>query len=92
MRDDARAVLRRLVPAFEDIRRARGFAMFSSIDRVYDIARAELGRRPDYDSARILTQIAARKPIGPALTREIGAKGYPGAGGIYHPAACAGNR
>jgi len=78
LRRDAPAVLAERVPSHEAVYRARGYAMFPSIDRVYanDRARRDLGWRPSWDFARILDQIARGEPIGSPLAREVGSKGY----------------
>lgn len=54
------------------------FQMFPSITRVYDNAAARniLGWKPKHDFQSILAQIDERVPIGSALARKIGAKGY----------------
>ena len=52
--------------------------MFPRIGRVYDNSRARhaLGWRPKYDFAHVLDQIKAATPIGSALARAVGSKGY----------------
>jgi nucleoside-diphosphate-sugar epimerase len=78
LRKDAPAVLRRRVPAYEAIYRARGWRMFKGIDRVYDNARARehLGWRPLYDFERLLASLQeGREPWSP-LTQAVGSKGY----------------
>ena len=78
LRKDAPAVLRRRVPAYEAIYRARGWRMFQGIDRVYDNARARehLGWRPLYDFERLLASLQeGREPWSP-LTQAVGSKGY----------------
>jgi nucleoside-diphosphate-sugar epimerase len=78
LRNDAPAVLRRRVPAYEAIYRARGWRMFQGIDRVYDNARARehLGWRPLYDFERLLASLQeGREPWSP-LTQAVGSKGY----------------
>lgn len=78
LRRDAPAVLAERVPAFGAVYRARGYAMFPGIDRVYsnERARRDLGWWPRYDFAAILEQLARREPIGSPLARQIGSKGY----------------
>ena len=75
---DAPAVVRRLVPGYEAVYRARGWRMFPRIDRVYDNARArrELGWTPRYDFARAIDALAAGEDPRSPLARAIGAKGY----------------
>jgi len=78
LRNDAPAVLRRRVPAYEAIYRERGWRMFQGIDRVYDNARARehLGWRPLYDFERLLARLQeGREPWSP-LTQAVGSKGY----------------
>lgn len=78
LRADAPGVARRRVAGFAAAYERRGWTMFPSIDRVYVSARAQedLGWRPRYDFAHIMRQAAAMQPIGSALARVIGAKGY----------------
>ena len=88
LRQDAAAVLRRRLPDFARVYDKAGYRMFPAIDRVYvnTAARADLRWRPVYDFARILGQIAEGDPVGSALSRQVGIKGYHGAeyaDGIY---------
>ncbi|MEO3428069.1 NAD(P)-dependent oxidoreductase [Pelagibius sp. CAU 1746] len=78
LRRDAAAVVRRLVPAYENLYAAHGWRMFPSLDRVYVNAKArdELGWRPTYDFAQVVADLAAGRPLGSALAREIGSKSY----------------
>jgi UDP-glucose 4-epimerase len=78
LRVDPDGVVAGHVDGYADIYDTAGYRMFPSIDRVYDNAKArgELGWRPRYDFARILTQIAAGEPIGSALAQQVGSKGY----------------
>jgi len=78
VRQDPAAVVAKLFPAFEEIYTARGYTMFPTIDRVYDNTRArqDLGWRPTYDFGRVLQQLADGTPIGSALARTVGSKGY----------------
>jgi UDP-glucose 4-epimerase len=75
--EPARVVARR-VAGFAAVYARRGWRMFPSIDRVYanDKARRELGWAPAWDFARVLEQATRREPIGSALARDIGIKGY----------------
>ncbi|MBL4684348.1 MAG: hypothetical protein JKY37_07145 [Nannocystaceae bacterium] len=52
--------------------------MFATLDRVYDNAqaRAQLRWEPEFDFARVLSQLAEHQPIGSALAREVGVKRY----------------
>lgn len=78
LRTDPARVVARHVPAFKEVYGRLGFRMFGDIERVYVNARArdELGWQPSYDFARILGQLDAGEPIGSALAREVGIKGY----------------
>ena len=78
LRTDPAAAVRRHVPGYEAEYARRGWAMFPEIDRVYvnRRAREELGWQPLYDVDRIVAQLAADEPIGSALARQIGIKGY----------------
>lgn len=75
---DAPAVVARYFPNYQAIFAARGYEMFPRIGRVYDNSRARhaLGWRPKYDFAHVLDQIKAATPIGSALARAVGSKGY----------------
>lgn len=76
-RQPAQAVAERF-PDFARTYRRLGFRMFADIDRVYvnALARRELGWRPHYDFGAVLAQLQAGAPIGSALAREVGVKGY----------------
>ena len=78
LRTDARAVVKRLVPGYEDIYARLGWSMFPTLDRVYvnDRARRELGWAPRYDFALALAQLAAGQDYRSPLASVIGSKGY----------------
>ncbi len=78
LRSDPEPLVARCFPGFREAYAARGYRMFPTIDRVYanDRARRELGWRPAYDFARVLAQLAGNRPIGSALARTVGIKGY----------------
>ncbi len=78
LRDDAPAVLKRRVPAYEAEFGRRGWSMFPGIGRVYvnDLARRELGWRPRYDFNVILEQLRAGEAAGSPLARAIGSRRY----------------
>jgi UDP-glucose 4-epimerase len=78
LRIDAPAVVRRLVPEYEEIYARRGWRMFPGIDRVYanDRARGELGWRPRYDFARAVASLAAGEDYRSPLARAIDSKRY----------------
>jgi UDP-glucose 4-epimerase len=75
---DAPAVVRRRLPAYEDVYRERGWRMFGAIERVYvnERARSELGWRPRYDFAYALDRLAAGEEWRSELALAVGAKGY----------------
>lgn len=75
---DARAVVRRLFPDFEDEYNRRGWSMFARVDRVYDNARAreDLGWAPRYDYRYVLDSLKADRDHRSDLARAVGAKGY----------------
>src|SRR3546814_11980632 len=56
LRSDAPTVVRRLVPEHEAVYAARGWHLFSAVDRVYVNARAreELGWRPRHEFAAVV--------------------------------------
>ncbi|MFX4223180.1 MAG: NAD-dependent epimerase/dehydratase family protein [Thalassobaculum sp.] len=78
LRTDPAAVVGRQFPELELVYTRLGYRMFDEIDRVYDNAKArsELGWAPVFDFARILDQLSRRQPIGSALARAVGSKGY----------------
>ena len=78
LRRDAAAVLRRRVPHYEAPYHARGWRMFTQLDRVYDSARArsELGWRPRIDFEHVLAALASGETPRSALAGVIGIKGY----------------
>jgi UDP-glucose 4-epimerase len=86
---DAPAVVRRYFPAFAEIYAHHGWQMFSTIDRVYINARArtDLGWRPRYDFAELLTMLAnGQTDLRSPLAQAVGVKGYHGpefADGLY---------
>ncbi|MBA2346944.1 MAG: NAD(P)-dependent oxidoreductase [Solirubrobacterales bacterium] len=78
LRRDAPAVLRRLVPRYDELYAARGWRMLPSIERVYVNARAReaLGWSPRYDFAAALERLAAGEDPRSPLALAVGAKGY----------------
>ena len=78
LRSDAPAVVRRLVPGYEEQYAARGWSMFPSIERVYVNARAreELGWAPRHDFGHMLDLLAAGEDLRSPLARAVGVKGY----------------
>jgi UDP-glucose 4-epimerase len=75
---DARAVVRRLFPDFEEVYARRGWTMLPVIDRVYVNAHArdELGWAPAYDFRSALDALAAGEDPRSPLAIAVGAKGY----------------
>jgi nucleoside-diphosphate-sugar epimerase len=78
LRADARAVVARYVPGYEQEYQRRGWSMLPSIDRVYvnALARRELGWQPRYDFARVVQQLRASEDFRSPLAIAVGAKGY----------------
>ena len=88
LRVDAPAVVRRLVPEYEEPYAALGWQMVPRLDRVYvsERARKELGWRPRYDFPFLIEQLRAGQDIRSPLAGQVGSKGYhaePFAGGPY---------
>jgi nucleoside-diphosphate-sugar epimerase len=78
LRADAPAVVRRLVPGYEELYAQRGWRMFDGIERVYDnaLARERLGWVPRYDFAGAVEALAAGEDPRSPLALAVGAKGY----------------
>ncbi len=80
------AVMRRLVPEYEDVYAQRGWRMLPSIERVYVNARARaaLGWTPRCDFRFALRRLAAGEDPRSPLALAVGAKGYhAGPTGVY---------
>lgn len=75
---DASAVISSLYPECEALFDARGWKLFSEIDRVYvnERARRELGWEPTYDFTHVLRSLQNGTDFRSELAREIGSKGY----------------
>lgn len=75
---DAPAVVRRHVPAYEDVYRKRGWSMFPTIDRVYinDSAREALEWNPRRDFASIVEGLRTGQDHRSPLALTVGSKGY----------------
>ncbi|WP_338308679.1 NAD-dependent epimerase/dehydratase family protein [Bradyrhizobium sp. TM233] len=75
---DAAGVVRELHPECAELYAARGWHLFPEIDRVYvnGRARRELGWRPEFDFAHVLSCLREGRDFRSALAREVGAKGY----------------
>ena len=78
LRVDARAVVRRRVPGWEEVYAARGWRMAPSLDRVYDNARARerLGWEPRYGFAQAVEALRTGADWRSPLALQVGAKGY----------------
>jgi UDP-glucose 4-epimerase len=78
LRRNAPAVVNRLFPDCEALFRARRWTLFPHIDRVYvnDLARADLGWRPQYDFRYVLDCLRADTDFRSSLACEVGIKGY----------------
>ena len=78
LRTNAAAVVKRLVPRYEDVYACRVWSMFPGIDRVYinERARRDLGWEPRYDFTHIIDLIYAGEDPRSSLARAIGSKGY----------------
>ncbi|MDE5444515.1 NAD-dependent epimerase/dehydratase family protein [Bradyrhizobium sp. CSA207] len=75
---DAAGLVRELHPDCAELYAARGWQLFPQIDRVYvnDRARRELGWRPEFDFAHVLSSLRTGQDFRSALAREVGSKGY----------------
>jgi UDP-glucose 4-epimerase len=79
---DASAVVRKLFPDCEGLYAAHGWRLPETIDRVYvnERARRELGWRPRFDFAHVLSCLRdgaeAQADIRSELARQVGSKGY----------------
>jgi UDP-glucose 4-epimerase len=78
LQEDAPAVVRRHVPAYEAVYEQLGWRMFGTIERVYvnEAARRDLGWRPRYDFASALERLASGEEWRSDLALQVGAKGY----------------
>ncbi|MBR0837156.1 NAD(P)-dependent oxidoreductase [Bradyrhizobium manausense] len=75
---DAAGVVRELYPDCAQLYASRGWRLFPEIDRVYvnDRARRELGWRPEFNFAHVLSSLREGADFRSHLAREVGAKGY----------------
>ena len=78
LRINAPVVVKRYAPGYEAEYRRRGWSMLPTIERVYvnELARAQLGWRPQYDFNFILRRLQAGKDFQSPLARAVGSKGY----------------
>ena len=78
LRTDAASVVEQHAPGHNALYAARGWKMFSDIDRVYvnERARTVLGWQPKTDFARILDHLRKGESVVSPLAKSIGKKGY----------------
>lgn len=78
LRSDLAAVVTRHVPGFGHEYERRGWAIWDTVDRVYDNARAraELGWQPLHDFASVIGHLSGGQDHRSELARAIGIKGY----------------
>ena len=78
LRDNAPAVVQRLVPEYAAEYERRGWKMLPELDRVYvnQKAREELGWQPRYDFRQVIAHLQQGKSIQSPMARLIGIKGY----------------
>lgn len=78
LRNNMPAVVKRLVPGYEEVYAKCGWKMFPGIDRVYvnDLARQQLGWQPKYDFAAVVERLKNGGTIKSTLADTIGSKGY----------------
>jgi UDP-glucose 4-epimerase len=78
LRIDAPAVVRRLIPGYEEEYLRRGWKMFRGIDRVYvnERARQDLGWQPRYNFLQVLERISAGGDWRSPIAQLVGSKGY----------------
>jgi UDP-glucose 4-epimerase len=78
LRMNAPAVVRRLVPGYEDEYLRRGWKIFPGIDRVYvnERARRDLGWRPRYDFLQVLARLTEGEDWRSPIAQLVGSKGY----------------
>ncbi|MGY8662135.1 NAD(P)-dependent oxidoreductase [Bradyrhizobium sp. UFLA05-109] len=76
--EDAARVVHTLYPDCAKLYAARDWRLFPTIDRVYvnDRARRELGWRPAFDFAHVLSSLRENRDFRSALARQVGSKGY----------------
>ncbi|MCP3462064.1 MULTISPECIES: NAD(P)-dependent oxidoreductase [unclassified Bradyrhizobium] len=76
--EDAARLVHTLYPDCAKLYAARGWRLFPTIDRVYvnDRARRELGWRPAFDFAHVLSSLRKTRDFRSELARQVGSKGY----------------
>jgi UDP-glucose 4-epimerase len=78
LRIDTPAVVRRLVPGYEEEYLRRGWKMIPGIDRVYvnERARQDLGWQPRYNFPQVLARLTAGENWRSPIAQLVGSKGY----------------
>lgn len=78
LNQNALPVVERLYPRISTIYKALGYRMFEKIGRVYDNQKARnlLDWTPRHSFETVLEQLQNNLPIGSALARKIGVRGY----------------
>jgi UDP-glucose 4-epimerase len=78
LRKNAPAVVRRLIPGYEEEYLRRGWKMFPVIDRVYvnEQARRDLGWQPRYNFPQVLARLTAGEDWRSPIAHLVGSKGY----------------
>lgn len=78
LRTDAAQVVRERFPDYDDVYSARGWNMYSAIDRVYVNQKAveELGWEPRFDFRYVLDRLHKKQSPFSDLTWQVGSKGY----------------
>jgi len=78
LRVNAPAVVRRLIPGYEEEYLRRGWKIFPGIDRVYvnEQARQDLGWQPRYDFPQVLARLTAGEDWRSPIAQLVGSKGY----------------
>ncbi|MGB0579767.1 MAG: NAD-dependent epimerase/dehydratase family protein [Limisphaerales bacterium] len=78
LRNDAPAVVRRLIPEYETVFAAHKWRMFDHVGRVYvnAAARRDLGWQPIHDFRSIINRLKKGGDFRSQLAIDVGAKGY----------------
>jgi UDP-glucose 4-epimerase len=78
LRTDAPAVVKSIMPDYENLYAAHDWRMFPSIERVYVNTRARdaLGWKPKYDFQHVLDSLKAGLDPRSSIARSVGTKGY----------------
>jgi len=78
LRMNAPAVVRRLIPGYEEEYLRRGWKIFPGIDRVYvnEQARQDLGWQPRYNFPQVLERLTVGEDWRSPIAQLVGSKGY----------------